>query len=452
MQVQGMPHRIEKLLTKRLRAYLWDEKMSKVNMETALAPTETGGLKVLDVRARNEAIELMWIKRYLDFSALRPLWAKVLDAILASSTPKTENIIPQEIMRNVFLQTWKTSTGRQKKVIPTIRRMLEAAKKYNVRLEGIQFANEALNAMPIWLHAKANNIARQLATCPTAKCLIERHNIRTVGDTIHLTKLSENFDEEKHTHSSECECEACMNMETATGCMSPALCIRLAQLMIKTLPPKWTPRDKPTENSIIMPTEENEAEAARTLEEEGQVDPQKEESWTPFDRELITAKNITDAFRVFTEGDEHNDAIDLLQPQTGRELLMIGTDGSCTGNGEADAQAGAGIFAETNSDFNKAVRVPLDEAQSNQTGELLAVAEAGRSLPKDVDMFIETDSTYAKNAATLLKRKQEDSGYIGTANRKLIKYMVAKLRSRNGATIFRWVPGHTGVYRNKGAD
>jgi hypothetical protein len=89
-----MPQRIEKLLMKRLRAYLWDEKMSKVNMETTLAPTEAGGLKVLDVRARNEAIELMWIKRYLDFSTSQPLWAKVLDTVLASSTPKTENVIP----------------------------------------------------------------------------------------------------------------------------------------------------------------------------------------------------------------------------------------------------------------------------------------------------------------------------------------------------------------------
>jgi ribonuclease HI len=330
--------------------------------------------------------------------------------------------------------------------------MLEAAKKYNVRLEGIQLANEVLIAMPIWLHAKANNIARRLATCTTAKCLIERHHIRTVEDTIHLAKLSENFDEEKHTHSTECECEACMDIEITTGCMSPVLCVRLAQLMIKTLPPKWTPSDNPTNNSKIMPTKENEAEAERILEEEDQLAPQKEESWTPFDRELITAKNLTDAFRVFTVGDEHNDAVELRQPQTKRELLMIGTDGSCTRNGEADAQAGAGIFADTNSNYNKAIRVPLDETQSNQTGELLAVAEAGRSLPKDADIFIEIDSTYAKNAATSLRQKQEDSGYIGTANRKLIKYMVANLRSRNGATVFKWVPGHTGIYRNEGAD
>jgi hypothetical protein len=254
-----------------------------------MAPLEVGGLKVLDIRARNEAIELMWIKRYLNFSSSRPLWAKVLDAIIASSTPKTESVIPHEIRKNIFLQTWKTSKGREKKVNPIIRRMLETAQKYNVRLEGIKLSNEVLNAMPIWLHAKANKIAQRLAICPMAKCLIERRNIRTVGDAINLAKASENFDEEEHTHSSECECRTCMDMETEISCMSPAHCVRLAQLMIKTLPPKWSPSDDIIEDNNIMPTKENETEATKILEEENPVALKKEQCWTPFDRNLITA-------------------------------------------------------------------------------------------------------------------------------------------------------------------
>jgi ribonuclease HI len=64
-------------------------------------------------------------------------------------------------------------------------------------------------------------------------------------------------------------------------------------------------------------------------------------------------------------------------------------------------------------------------------------------------MFIETDSTYAKNAATSLQRKLEDKGFVGTASRKLIKYMIANLRSRTGATLLKWVPGHTGFIETK---
>jgi hypothetical protein len=67
-QVQGMPRNVSKTLEKMTRKYLWNETSSKVNKETTYAPIERGGLRILDIDAKKEAIDLMWVKQYLDLS------------------------------------------------------------------------------------------------------------------------------------------------------------------------------------------------------------------------------------------------------------------------------------------------------------------------------------------------------------------------------------------------
>jgi len=39
-------------------------------------------LNLIDIKARNEAIEIMWLRTYLDFSPTRPKWAKITDLII----------------------------------------------------------------------------------------------------------------------------------------------------------------------------------------------------------------------------------------------------------------------------------------------------------------------------------------------------------------------------------
>jgi hypothetical protein len=67
-QVQGMPRNVSKMLEKMTRKYLWNKASSQVNRETSYDPIEQGGLRILDIDAKKEAIDLMWVKRYLDLS------------------------------------------------------------------------------------------------------------------------------------------------------------------------------------------------------------------------------------------------------------------------------------------------------------------------------------------------------------------------------------------------
>ncbi len=64
-----MPSAIEKKLEKRIRKFIWENRnIPPVNIETLYAPINMGGRGLLDIKARNEAIDLMWLKSYLTFN------------------------------------------------------------------------------------------------------------------------------------------------------------------------------------------------------------------------------------------------------------------------------------------------------------------------------------------------------------------------------------------------
>jgi len=61
------------MLTKRIRKYVWEGKAKgAVNEETLHAPINRGGRAILDIRARNEAINVMWLQRYHTNRELAP--------------------------------------------------------------------------------------------------------------------------------------------------------------------------------------------------------------------------------------------------------------------------------------------------------------------------------------------------------------------------------------------
>jgi hypothetical protein len=77
---QGMPNHIEDALTTIIRDFMWeDDSFPRLTLDGLQHPRNEGGLNLLDIRAHNEAIELMWLKSYLDFSEMRPEWAIVTD-------------------------------------------------------------------------------------------------------------------------------------------------------------------------------------------------------------------------------------------------------------------------------------------------------------------------------------------------------------------------------------
>jgi hypothetical protein len=69
-------------------------------------PLNEGGLRILNLKARNEAIELIWLKTYLNFSPSRQPWAIVTDHIIQKAAPPH---LVEKARDNPFLQSWNVS-------------------------------------------------------------------------------------------------------------------------------------------------------------------------------------------------------------------------------------------------------------------------------------------------------------------------------------------------------
>lgn len=63
--VQEMPTHIEMTIQKIISNFIWDKKKVSINQNHLSQKISEGGIKLLDIKARNEAIELIWLKGYL---------------------------------------------------------------------------------------------------------------------------------------------------------------------------------------------------------------------------------------------------------------------------------------------------------------------------------------------------------------------------------------------------
>src|SRR5260370_25408268 len=87
---QGMPEHYVNLLTKRIRSFLWNtEAIPPVATELLSELLSQGGRKILDLRVRNDAINIIKIKKLVDHSENRPLASDVTIAIIAKALPKS---------------------------------------------------------------------------------------------------------------------------------------------------------------------------------------------------------------------------------------------------------------------------------------------------------------------------------------------------------------------------
>ncbi len=434
--VQRMPDAIRQRLVKIVRGYLWDDRRNTpVGMQHVYLPVEQGGLGMIDLETRNEAIDIMWLKTYLDFSDERPLWAYLADDLLASHVTKDCRPRSHNLRLNPFLQRWKP---RVYGIPEELQGMMDAAKKYGVRLEGLAFSKRILNSMPMWDHTMADRTRLGRLTVPSRllTCLQESHKAKTVGDFVELARIA---DDAGHLPKVTCRCPNCARVRTATGCTNPHLCGTRAGEIISTLPDRWNPRKRQPEDyeerNMGMIREEN-------LNDE----------LTPFNRCVTTHGDVGHAIRIFTDKEPTCDEAIPMEIEEDGTRLTIATDGSCTNNGEKGARAGAGVFVESNPVQNQSLRLPDWIDQSNQTAEIVATFLATTTAGNRTRVIHETDSQTTMDSLTRRLQKHEDTGYIMQKNAVLTRATIAKLRMRQAHTVFRWIKAHNGHQRNEAAD
>jgi Reverse transcriptase (RNA-dependent DNA polymerase) len=100
-KAQGMPNEIRDEITKIIHTFIWDgATTAPIAKENLYRTIENGGINLLNIRTRNEAIDIMWLKEYLNMSPERPTWAYVADLLLCKSAPTN---IPNTCARGPLL-------------------------------------------------------------------------------------------------------------------------------------------------------------------------------------------------------------------------------------------------------------------------------------------------------------------------------------------------------------
>ena len=442
-KAQGMPPNVEATLIKIARDFMWHGcTMPRITLENLHRPIEEGGLNLLDIRARNDAIEIMWIKTYLNFSPTRPAWAKLTDLIIEAAMPQGNNA-PTRI--NCFLQTWTPPQrgDRAATLDDDTVRMLRAAKTYNVNFAAIRLSTHLKTQLPAWYHLGSE---KRPITNNASKCLIHKHETKTIADLLRSSARIRNpTRNDPHRPSNFCRCRDCQN-DQENLCWTPHECANEAHTRIQKIFPKLNPllRDERHGNLSLTPTRKLWNRIAR--ETNGEI---------TFDPTITSKENLSECFRVFADPERISKYPAQRHISEGanqrHEEIEIFTDGACFNNGKLNARCGGGIWFGQNDHRNRAIRTP-GKHHSNQIGELTAIIAAIQAMPNFIPIKIVTDSTYAIKGLTTHLPTWENIGWISIKNAKFFKRAAYLLRQRTASTRFKWVKGHNGNEGNEGSD
>ena len=369
-KVQGMPPRIEKALQKIIQNFLWESEGTPcIALDTLELPLEEGGLNLLNIKSRNETIEIMWLKTYLNFSPTRPTWAAVTDLLVNATAPP--NVSPLARI-NTYTQSWHPPTRgpRTTYLNDDIMRMINTAKKYKTNLAALRIAPNISAQLPAWFHI--NTRPRPMTGIPT-NCLLKKHKVKTVTDLIHTSARILTNRYNQHVPNQACTCIDCAK-DRSNGCRNPHECAREALTRTTEIAPVLNPLVgiSQRDNMSLTPTRNT-----HNLLTDGHPDK------TLFDPEIACKTDLAECFRIFTDPNRISRTPVRRQYTPGTNLanqtVTAYTDGACFNNGKANAYCGSGIWVGPNSPFNNAIRVPGPE-QSNQVGEIAAVIKAATTM------------------------------------------------------------------------
>ncbi|KAH9166360.1 hypothetical protein EDB89DRAFT_1857595, partial [Lactarius sanguifluus] len=181
-KAQGMPDPIREALTKEIRHFIWedDDHIPCLGLNHLERPRGVGGIKLLDIKARNEAIELVWLREYLNLTHMRATWAFVTDILINETTPKNLN---KHTRNNTFLQKWNIPTQgkRADRLGEDTLRMIKTAKKYNAVFALINLSQNLREQLLTWRHL---GLEKAIPQNQQSRCLAKNHALIRVKDLL----------------------------------------------------------------------------------------------------------------------------------------------------------------------------------------------------------------------------------------------------------------------------
>ncbi|KAJ7505812.1 hypothetical protein B0H11DRAFT_1708029, partial [Mycena galericulata] len=146
--------------------------------------------------------------------------------------------------------------------------------------------------------------------------------------------------------------------------------------------------------------------------------------------------SLTEGFRVFTKSSETaGTAPDPpLVIQTLDNTITANISAFCHNEGQADAQAGAGIWYAEGDPRNKSLKIPQNLSQTRSNAEAIATLHCIQSTPLHVELHIACNSNSIALALCNHINKWENNGWIGIPDRAPLQALAAGLKTRMAVT------------------
>ena len=435
--VQGMPRSVEKELTTLIRDFMWDGRSpATVSMDAMCRPVTEGGLGLLDVKARNKAIDLMWTKRYLSLGEDRPMWALAADVLMSKSASKDAGAIRATAQINTFLQSWSPSVHKASKLPEYLKRMLATAKECNVSFAAIKLDSRMKKQLPVWYHLGATKKLRRINNTRTGDCLRNNHAVKIVADAM---KIAERpcYRSARSTGNDympdDCTCKQCEE-DRKRGCKHPWKCCRTAEDALREIKPKWHPNTTSPEDGLTLTKRRKDANVT-ALADNGTL---------IFDPTVTQHGDLSEAFRAFVDPHVHDEP-----PAVRRARGRIVTAETCvmnivtgTVNQGQDPPAipmGAGYADCVRGDTQSAlVQMSIEkERDSPGSGAVIAALAATLTAPKDAPLHLVLETDELTKMLFEKLPSWENEGWIGVRGATYLKALVNQLRQRCAPTTFR---------------
>jgi ribonuclease HI/exonuclease III len=437
-KAQGMPPEITNHFEKLSKEFTWDSPRAKIRMTMMTQPIGQGGRKIPDTKTRNLAIETTDLKSFLDQKDKR-IWTYILEDNMRRAWDDKLHAQDDDPRINPLIQQWPRAKSKRK-LTKMAKKILETAKKTDLRIEVDQVSEKLKKEMPIWYHPALKQGDKLENNSPLSKHLRRKHNIYTVGEAATLASLA-NHDDRKD--GGNCHCNTCSDLEVNAGCKSLEDCIRHAKKLIGKISDTWRPKLGLT---ITLPPKKH------TLCVPASTGCPPKEAAIIIKR--ARANSINDIFRILRKNDRNKarqQPEDNLPRIPRRNIEIAYTDGSCDNNGFSNAASGSGVHFPKSPGRDLATKVP-GTSHSNQIGEIYAITRAVQLSDPESNLVVISDSDYAIKSLSTRLTKAEDHGWSNTKIHLWIKEAIEAIRNKRGEVALCWTKAHVNENGNERAD
>ena len=410
-KVQGMPREVENRLVKIISSFIWGkDKRPPVSLDTLCLPICEGGMNILDIRARNEAIELTWLRDYLNMTPTRPIWAFAMDVLISINVSPSYGRIRPASQINSFLQSWRPSVSHQSRLPVYVKRILSVALRHHVNFEAVRLPRRLKEALPLWYHLGAFRRMRLIENTPLGDCLRSTHGVRIVADIVPLVQANAIHVTMPPSQRDRCSCESCLSSR-GSGCIHPAKCYDLASRLSALIRPKWNLDVEPPPDGLSL-TQSRVASQQSALTQGGAV---------PFNPSLMERGSISDIFRVFTDP-AIRDFPPAFRPTRGLPVLAettvvciasLARSPVALASDPSGTRSLAGIFFGHGDPRNRRITPPCQGRLNDDLScECLSMLYAVRCVPRDAPLIFVLINSCSITALTTSVQGWEDSGWI----------------------------------------